>query len=311
MARSGDKPEKRKAIKKNLYMNRYLYLMLLPVVLNFIIFHYIPMGGILMAFENYNPFKGIFGSEWVGFDNFKKLFGSYYFWSLLSNTLRLSIKSILIGFPAPIIFALLLNEMRAKSFKKTVQTISYLPNFISLVVVVSLVKQFLSVDTGIINRVIEAWGGERISFLSDPNWFDTIYILSDLWQGVGFSAIIYISAISGIDQGLYDAAAVDGAGRIRKIWYVTLPSITPTISVMLILRLGSILNVGWQKIMLLQNGLTKDVSDVIQLFVYERGLQNADFGFATAVGLLQSLIGFILIIVSNKISKKFSDTGIF
>ena len=264
-----------------------------------------------MAFENYNPFKGIFGSEWVGFDNFKKLFGSYYFWSLLSNTLRLSIKSILIGFPAPIIFALLLNEMRAKSFKKTVQTISYLPNFISLVVVVSLVKQFLSVDTGIINRVIEALGGERISFLSDPNWFDTIYILSDLWQGVGFSAIIYISAISGIDQGLYDAAAVDGAGRIRKIWYVTLPSITPTISVMLILRLGSILNVGWQKIMLLQNGLTKDVSDVIQLFVYERGLQNADFGFATAVGLLQSLIGFILIIVSNKISKKFSDTGIF
>ena len=198
MARSGDKPEKRKAIKKNLYMNRYLYLMLLPVVLNFIIFHYIPMGGILMAFENYNPFKGIFGSEWVGFDNFKKLFGSYYFWSLLSNTLRLSIKSILIGFPAPIIFALLLNEMRAKSFKKTVQTISYLPNFISLVVVVSLVKQFLSVDTGIINRVIEALGGERISFLSDPNWFDTIYILSDLWQGVGFSAIIYISAISGI-----------------------------------------------------------------------------------------------------------------
>ena len=169
-------------------MNRYLYLMLLPVVLNFIIFHYIPMGGILMAFENYNPFKGIFGSEWVGFDNFKKLFGSYYFWSLLSNTLRLSIKSILIGFPAPIIFALLLNEMRAKSFKKTVQTISYLPNFISLVVVVSLVKQFLSVDTGIINRVIEALGGERISFLSDPNWFDTIYILSDLWQGVGFSA---------------------------------------------------------------------------------------------------------------------------
>lgn len=311
MARSGDKPEKRKAIKKNLYMNRYLYLMLLPVVLNFIIFHYIPMGGILMAFENYNPFKGIFGSEWVGFDNFEKLFGSYYFWSLLSNTLRLSIKSILIGFPAPIIFALLLNEMRAKSFKKTVQTISYLPNFISLVVVVSLVKQFLSVDTGIINRVIEALGGERISFLSDPNWFDTIYILSDLWQGVGFSAIIYISAISGIDQGLYDAAAVDGAGRIRKIWYVTLPSITPTISVMLILRLGSILNVGWQKIMLLQNGLTKDVSDVIQLFVYERGLQNADFGFATAVGLLQSLIGFILIIVSNKISKKFSDTGIF
>ena len=311
MARSGNKPEKRKAIKKNLYMNRYLYLMLLPVVLNFIIFHYIPMGGILMAFENYNPFKGIFGSEWVGIDNFKKLFGSYYFWSLLSNTLRLSIKSILIGFPAPIIFALLLNEMRAKSFKKTVQTISYLPNFISLVVVVSLVKQFLSVDTGIINRVIEALEGERISFLSDPNWFDTIYILSDLWQGVGFSAIIYISAISGIDQGLYDAAAVDGAGRIRKIWYVTLPSITPTISVMLILRLGSILNVGWQKIMLLQNGLTKDVSDVIQLFVYERGLQNADFGFATAVGLLQSLIGFILIIVSNKISKKFSDTGIF
>lgn len=299
------------AIRKDILMNRYLYLMLLPVVLNFVIFHYIPMGGILIAFENYNPFRGIFGSEWVGFENFKKLFASHYFWPLLTNTLRISLKSILFGFPAPILFALMLNEMRAQKFKKAVQTMSYLPNFISLVVVVSLLKQFLSVDSGVINMIIKELGKESIAFLSSPEWFDTIYILSDLWQGVGFSAIIYIAAIAGIDPQLYDAAAVDGAGRLTRIWHVTLPGITPTIVVVFILRLGGILNVGWQKILLLQNGLTKDISDVIQLFVYERGLQNADFGFGTAVGLMQSLVGFILIVAANRISKKFSDTAIF
>ncbi len=311
MSRNLTKNRRLRQIGKDFRTHRYLYLMLVPVVLNFIIFHYIPMGGILIAFEKYRPSKGIFGSDWVGFDNFAKLFRTNYFWPLLTNTLRISIKSLLICFPAPLIFALLLNEMRALKFKKLVQTISYLPNFISVVVVVAMMKQLLSLDTGIVNNMLEALGLERISFFAEPDWFDTLYIGSGVWATMGFSAIIYISALSNVDPQLYDASAIDGAGRLRKIWNVTLPSIAPTIIIQLILSLGGILNVGFQKIILMQNTLTKDVSDVIQVFVYERGLQGGDFSFATAVGLMQSVIGFILIVTANKISKKVSEVGIF
>ena len=311
MERSLSSQSRWRAIRRDIRASRYLYLMLIPVVLNFVIFHYIPMGGILIAFQDYSLVRGIAGSEWVGFAQFEKLFNSYYFWPLVGNTLRISLKSILFGFPAPLLFALLLNEMRARRYKKFVQTISYLPNFISVVVVVSLLKQFLALDTGIVNNIIQALGGDPVSFMSKPEYFDTIFIGSGIWQEMGFSAIIYIAAISGIDTQLYDAASVDGAGRLRRIWHITLPGLAPTIIILFILRLGGILNVAWQKILLMQNGLTKEVSDVLQLFVYDRGLQSADYGFGTAVGLLQSAIGFVLVIADNQISKRVSDTHIF
>lgn len=297
-------------IKRDLVTNRYLYLLLLPVVANFIIFHYIPMGGIIIAFKRYNIARGFLESPWIGFQNFQSFFNSYYFTRLIRNTLSISLLSLIWGFPVPILFAILLNEIKVVWFKKMVQTVSYLPYFLSVIIVVGLLNSFLSMD-GVVNSVIQVFGGEPISFLSKPEYFRTIYIASGIWQSTGFAAIIYIAAMSGIDPELYLAAAIDGAGRIRRIWHVTLPGLVPTIVILLIISMGSILNADWMKIMLMQTGLTKEVSDVIQLFVYQRGLINADYSFATAVGLFQSVIGFILIVVANKISKSVSEIYIF
>jgi putative aldouronate transport system permease protein len=301
----------RRGILRDLKMNKFIYLMLLPVIANFIIFHYIPMGGIVIAFKDYNIAKGLGASEWVGFSNFISFFEAHYFWRLLRNTLSISILSILWGFPVPILMALFLNEIGSVRFKRIVQTASYLPYFLSVVIVVSLIKGFLATDGGLLNNLLNALGIESVSFLSKSEYFVTIYIVSGIWQGAGFGAIIYISAIAGIDPELYSAASIDGAGRLKRIWHITLPGIMPTVTILFILGLGGILGSDWMKIMLLQNGLTKEVSDVINLFVYERGLKNADYSFATAVGLFQSVIGFILIMASNKISKRMSDTYIF
>lgn len=296
---------------KNIKMQRYLYLMLLPVIIYYIIFRYAPMFGIVIAFKDYNLFRGIWESPWAGFKYFRQFFESVYFGRLLRNTLVISLYDIIFGFPAPIILALLLNEVSNSTFKRTIQTISYLPHFISTVVIVSMVVNFLSPSTGLINNIIEALGGERIYFLVEPKYFWTIYTTMNIWKGVGWGSIIYIASLAGIDPTLYEAAIIDGAGKWRQTWHITLPSISPTIIILFILRLGNILEVGYESIILMYNPRIYETADVFSTYVYRRGLLDADYSFATAVSLFQSVIGLILIVISNKIIRKYSDTSLW
>jgi putative aldouronate transport system permease protein len=296
---------------KLLTRNWQLYLMLLPVILNFVLFHYWPLWGLQIAFKQFNPFRGIDGSPWVGFQQFQNFFGSYYFGDVMGNTLFISITSIVFGFPCPILLALLLNEVRSDKYKRFAQTVSYLPFFVSVVVVVGMFKQMLALDSGVINDLIELLGGTRIYFLRDPNWFVWIYILMIIWRWSGYDAIIYLATITGIDPTLYEAAQVDGAGRLRRMWHITLPGIRTTLIILFIIRLGGIMNLQWQEILLMQNSMNQSASEVIQTFVYKRGLLNADYSFGTAVGLFQSVIGFIFVLAANKISKVVSEVSIF
>lgn len=300
-----------KIISKDLKKNYPLYLIILPTIIYFLIFSYGTMVGLLMAFENYKPKLGFLGSEFVGFEHFKDFFGSYYFSRLLKNTFLISFFDLLFGFPAPIIFALLLNEVRSKFFKKTIQTISYLPYFVSLVVVCSLVTQFTN-GTGFITQIWSfVTGNEPQNLLSQPQFFRSIFVGSGIWQTLGYSSIIYIAALAGVDQELYEAAVLDGANRWKQTLHVTLPGIAPTIIILLILRCGSLLSVGYEKIILLYGPNTYETGDVISSFVYRKGLQEFDYGYSTAVGLFNSVISLILLVVVNKISKKVSNTGLF
>lgn len=282
---------------------KVIYALLLPGLLYFIIFCYIPMYGVVISFKDFSPALGIFGSPWVGLEHFKEFFGSYYFWRLLRNTLLLSVYCILWGFPLPIIFALFLNEIGSSKFKKVVQTATYLPHFISAVVVVGLLVNFVSLQ-GLVNDIIAMFGGERRNMLMDPGMFRGLYVFLDVWQGFGWSSIIYLAAITSIDSELYDAATVDGAGRFRKMISVTLPGILPTIIVLLILRMGSLLSVGHEKVLLMYNASTYETADIISTFVYRTGLVQGEYSYSTAVGLFQSIVNFILIVAVNKISAK-------
>lgn len=290
--------------------NTMLYIILIPVLAFFIIFSYLPMFGIVMAFQNYTPKGGFLHSDWVGFKHFIDFFGSVYFGRLLVNTLAISVLNLVFGFPAPIIFALLLNEVGNQAFKKGIQTISYLPYFISLVIVCGLVADFTASD-GPITSLIVALGGEQKNYLGQPEYFRAIYILSDMWQGLGFSSIIYLAALSGIDQELYEAASLDGAGRWRQTIHVTLPGIATQVIILLILRMGSMFAVGYEKIILLYSTNTYETADVISSYVYRKGLQEFNYSYSAAVGLFNSLINTLLLVVSNKISAKVSDTSLF
>ncbi len=298
------------AVRKELSKNYELYLMFLPVFVFFLIFAYKPMYGILMAFQNYSPSKGVLGSPWVGFLHFKTFFNSFYFGRLLKNTLTISLCSIVFGFPAPILLALLMNEIKNKTFKKTVQTISYLPHFISLVVICSMIKKF-TLSGGIINDIIVLFGGTRSNLLNSPSAFVPIYILSDIWTEIGWGSIIYLAALSGISMELYEAAAIEGAGRFKQAIHVTIPGIAPTIVIMFILRMGSVLSVGYEKIILLYNPMTKSVADVISSYVYEKGILNQSWSFSTAVGLFNAVINLIFLVLTNQFSKKVSDTALW
>ena len=300
-----------KGLIRDISMDRGLYIMLLPVILNFIIFHYIPMYGLQIAFKKYNLILGTKGSPWVGFQNFQNFFSSYNFTLVVKNTLIISLYLIIFGFPLPIIFALLLNEIRGGAFKKVAQTISYLPHFISSVIVVGMLIQILSPNGGAINLFLGWFGKEPIYFLGEPDYFRTIYVLLELWRNTGFGAIIYIAAITSIDSEIYESATIDGAGRLKKMWYITIPCLMPTIITLFILRLGGILNVGWQEILLLQNPLNRQVSEVISTFVYRRGLIDADYGYAAAVGMANSVVGFIFVVGANELAKRFSETRLF
>lgn len=284
--------------------------MLLPVVLFFIVFHYVPMYGAIIAFKDFNPRLGIWKSPWVGLKHLRSFFNSFYAWRLIKNTLLLSLYDILWGFPAPIILALLLNEIKSEYFKKTVQTVTYLPHFISMIIICGLIVDFTKAD-GVINDIIAAFGGERSNLLGRSELFRTIYIGSGIWQGVGFGSIIYLAAITNINPELYEAAIIDGAGKWKQVWHITLPGIAPIVIITLILRLGSLMSIGFEKIILLYNPLTYETADVISTFVYRKGLLDAQYSYSAAIGLFNSLINFIMIITANKISQKVSETSLW
>ena len=291
--------------------NWQLYLLVLPGLIYFIIFAYGPMYGIQIAFKNYMVTKGIWGSPWVGLKHFKRFFNGYYAGRLIWNTLKINICSLIFGFPLPIIFALMLNELRSKRYKKIIQTVSYAPHFISTVVVVSMVTLMLSPSNGVINAIIQAFGGEAVYFMAEEGWFVPIYVISGIWQGLGWGSIVYIAALTNVDQEVQDAARVDGASRMQRILHVNIPCIMPTIIIMLINQVGHLMSVGFEKVLLMQNSLNAGSSDVISTYTYRSGLINGEFSYSTAIGLFNSVINFILLISVNKISKKLSDTSLW
>ena len=287
-----------------------LYALALPVMLYYILFHYLPMFGVVIAFQDYRVTRGILRSDWVGLENFWDFFQSIYAWPTIRNTLSISVLGLIFGFPAPILLALLLNEVKQARFKKTVQTITYVPHFISLVVICSMVRDFCA-TRGLFNVILGLFGGSGVNWLTQPAWFYPIYIISGIWQNVGWDSIIYMAAFAGIDAELYEAATVDGASRLRRIWHVTLPGIAPTITILLILRIGSLMSVGYEKIILLYNPTIYETADVISTYVYRRGLIDGEYSFATAVGLMNSVINFILLIAADRFSKRIGQRGLF
>lgn len=296
---------------RSIRYNYDLYILLIPVMVYFIIFHYAPMYGVQIAFRRYSFTKGITGSPWVGLFHFKRFFDSYYCWRLISNTLTINLYSLAINFPIPIILAIMLNEVVNTRFKKAVQTITYAPHFLSTVVIVSLLEAFLKPSNGLINNIIRALGGEPISFMTENAWFKTIYVFSGVWQNMGWNSIIYIAALSSIDPTLYEAGKVDGATRMQMIRHITIPSLLPTATIMLILNCGSLMNVGFEKVFLMQNDLNMASSDVISTYVYRSGLINSEYSFSSAVGLFNSIVNCILLVVVNWTARNISETSLW
>lgn len=291
--------------------NWQLYVLLLPAVIYIVLFAYKPMYGILIAFKDYSIRKGVWKSDWVGLANFKRLFSSYWFPVIMKNTLVLSALSLVFGFPMPIILALLLNEVKSVKFRNAVQTVAYAPHFISTVVMCGMLTMFLSPSTGVINTIIKLFGGESIFFMQRADLFKWIYELSNIWQGVGWSSIIYFAALSAVDKGLLEAAEIDGATRMQRIRHINLPAILPTIVTMFILRCGNILSIGYEKVYLLQTDANLSGSEIISTYVYKVGLENSDFAFSTATSLFNTVINCILLIAANKLSKKITQSGLF
>lgn len=288
-----------------------LYLLMLPGILYFIIYKYLPMAGIVIAFQDYGVFSGIRGSEWVGLEHFRNMFTDSEFYEIFRNTLVISLYKLFWGFPGPIILAIMLNEIRSIVYKRSIQTLIYLPHFLSWVIIGGVLINLLSPTTGMVNEVLKWFGFEPIFFLTSPNWFRSILIVSDLWKEVGWGAIIYLAAIAGIDPQLYEAAIMDGAGKWKQMLNITLPSMMSTIVIMLLLRLGSILDVGFEQIFVLYNPLVYDVADVIQTYVYRMGITQAEFSYTTAVGLFESVVGLLLVITANRAVKKIGQEGIW
>ncbi|MGF9696851.1 ABC transporter permease subunit [Paenibacillus sp. MABNR03] len=288
-----------------------LYLLMIPPVAYFLIFKYVPMVNAVLAFKDYNVIKGIWGSPWVGTKYFELLFQNPAFATLIKNTLYISFYSLVVGFPVPILLALALNEVKNARFKKTVQMVTYAPYFISTVVMVSIIMLFLSPRLGIVNTIAGALGFEAVNFLGEPGLFRSIYVFSDVWQSMGYSAVIYLAALAGIDPSLYEAAKVDGANRFQKMLNIDLPGLLPAAVIILILSVGNIMAVGFEKIYLLQNPLNLSASEIISTYVYKMGLLNANYSFATAVGLFNSLINLILLLIVNAAAKRLSNTSLW
>lgn len=291
--------------------NWQLYALFAPVLLYFIVFHYVPMYGVQIAFKDFIANKGIMDSPWVGFKHFERFFDSFYFWRIIKNTMGIGLYELAVGFPIPIILALMINEARSGRFRRFVQTVTYAPHFLSTVVVVGMIMMFLSPVSGLVNSIITSFGGEPIAFMTEPSWFKSIYVWSGVWQGMGWSSIIYLAALAGIDPQLHEAAKVDGAGWFRRIWHINLPGIAPTMTILLILNIGSVLGVGFEKIFLMQNSLNMEASDVIATNVYRSGILGAQYSFSAAVGLFNSVVNFILLITVNRIARKVSENSLW
>jgi putative aldouronate transport system permease protein len=298
-------------LMRRVWKAKYLYLMFLPVFLYYVLFRYLPMAGLAIAFKDFNAFLGFAKSKSVGLKYFAQFFESIYLWRLIRNTLLINLYDLLFNFPAAIIFALMLNEVRGKRFKKITQTVTYMPYFISSVVIASMVVQFLSPSSGLINNILAALGGKRTYFMTQPEAFRTIYTLMNTWKNIGWNSIIFLAAISGINGELYEACIVDGGGHWRRMWHVTLPGIRAAIVVMVIMRLGHVMDAGYETILLLQNNANLETSDVIGTYVYRRGLKGGEYSYGTAVGMFQSVIGFSLVILSNYLSRRYSETSLW
>lgn len=297
-------------LAKDLKKHRYLYIMLIPVILYFLLFCYRPIGGLLIAFENYKPRKGIWHSDWVGLQNFIDFFESPFFGRVLKNTLVLSLGSLIFGFPIPILFALFLNEVKNVKFKKVVQTITYLPHFITTVIICSLIIQFTDSD-GFITSFVNLLTGHEGSLITDENCFRPIYIISGIWQTFGWNSIIYFAAISGIDAEQYEAARIDGANRWDMMFRITLPELIPTIMILLIMQCGSVLSVGWEKAFLLQTPVTYEVSDIISTYVYRQGFEEMNYSYSSAIGMFNSIVNLLLLTIANRVSKKTTESGLW
>jgi putative aldouronate transport system permease protein len=295
---------------QDLRRNVHVYIIVLPVVLYYLVFHYFPMYGAFIAFKDFRPSLGVWGSPWAGFKHFKEFFGSYYFLRLLKNTLALSVYSLIFGFPTPIILALLLNELKSTVYKRVVQTITYIPHFISIVIVSGIIIGFVKQD-GLISILVRQVNGYDGNLLLEPRFFRPIYVISGIWQNMGWSSIIYLATLAGIDLELYEAAKIDGAGRWRQTLAITLPSLLPTIAILLILQMGSLMNVGFEKVMLLYNPRIYDTADVISTFVYRQGILSAQYSFSSAVGLFNSVINCFLVIFANQFSKRFTSNSLW
>lgn len=300
-----------KALKKDLLKNYELYIFMIPATVYFLLFCYFPMYGVQIAFKDYIPTLGFLGSKWVGFAHFRRFFQSYHFWTLIRNTIGISVYELAVSFPLPILFALLLNEIRHARFKKFAQTITYAPYFISTVVLVGMLMIFLSPTSGIVNRAIVGLGGQAVDFLTRPRMFKSIYVLSGAWQMTGWGSIIYLAVLSGIDPSLYEASRMDGASKLQKILHIDIPGLLPTAIILLILNSGRIMSVGFEKIYLMQNPLNMTSSDVIATYIYRAGLLDAEFGFATAVGLFNAAVNLLLLVAVNQLARRLGETSLW
>ncbi len=308
--RKAEKKLKRKKLKEKIWKGREYYLLILPALVYVLIFCYGPMYGIQIAFKDYKMSRGIWDSKWVGLMHFKDFFQGYYFWNLIKNTLLLSLYNLIVTFPIPIIVALIINELKGR-YKKVVQTVLYAPHFISTVVLVGMIGIMFSPSVGVVNQFLNLLGIDSIYFMGDSRYFRHMYVWSGLWQQMGWSAIIYIAALSGVDPALHEAASIDGATRMQRILHINLPCIAPTIIIMLILAVGSIANVGYEKVFLMQNSLNQDVSEVISTYVYKRGIIDTNYSFSTAVNLFNNVVNLILLLIANTVSRKFSESSLF
>ncbi len=291
--------------------NWELYLFMLPAIVYIAIFHYGPLSGVQIAFRDFNPAFEISQSRWVGFLHFQNFFNGFYFKRLIINTLLLSTYSIVLGFPIPILVALMLNEIRSAKYKKLVQTVLYAPHFISTVVMVGIIQTMLSPSIGVINHLLETLGFERQYFMIQPGAFRTVYVLSGIWQNMGWNAVIYLAALSAVDPELHEAATIDGASRLKRVRYINIPTILPTIIIMLIMRIGNLASIGYEKIYLLQNDLNLETAEVISTYVYRRGLGGGQYSFSTAVGLFNNVINVVLLIFANTIARNTGETSLF
>lgn len=296
---------------RRLQKNKLLYLMILPGILFFIVYKYVPMYGLIIAFMDYKPYLGITGSPWVGMEHFDRLFNEPMFWTIFRNTIYLFVLNMVFYFPVPIILALMLNEVRITVFKRWVQSLIYIPHFMSWVIIVSIAYVMLTMDGGIINELLVMFGFNEVNFLLNPDWFRPIYIVNTIWREAGWGTIIYLAAIAAVDPGLYEAARMDGANRFRQIWHVTLPSIRSVIIVLLILKIGDVLELGFEHVYLLLNAMNREVAEIFDTYVYTTGLRQGQFSYSTAVGAFKSFVGLVLVMGANWLSKKFGEDGIY